>query len=64
MVSVDCFRQELLAQMSRATTQGRIDILVNSGELVTFECRLAAMLCRRKLRLAMFFLSNAPTARG
>ena len=33
MVSVDHFRQELLAQMSRAATQGRIDILVNSGEL-------------------------------
>jgi hypothetical protein len=30
--SVDHFKQELLAQMSRAATQGRIDILVNSGE--------------------------------
>ena len=33
MVSIDHFRHELLAQMSRAATQGRIDILVNSGEL-------------------------------
>ena len=33
MVSIDHFRQELLAQMSRAATQGRLDILVNSGEL-------------------------------
>jgi UDP-N-acetylmuramyl pentapeptide synthase len=32
LVSVDHFRQELLAQMSRAATQGRIDILVTSGE--------------------------------
>jgi hypothetical protein len=29
MVSIDHFRQELLAQMSRAATQGRLDILVN-----------------------------------
>jgi hypothetical protein len=33
MVSIDHFRQELLAQMSRAAAQGRMDILVNSGEL-------------------------------
>jgi hypothetical protein len=33
LVSIDHFRQELLAQMSRAATQGRIDILANSGEL-------------------------------
>jgi UDP-N-acetylmuramyl pentapeptide synthase len=33
MVSADHFRHELLAQMGRAATQGRIDILVNSGEL-------------------------------
>jgi hypothetical protein len=33
MVSTDHFRQELLAQMDRAATGGRIDILINSGEL-------------------------------
>jgi hypothetical protein len=33
MVSTDHFRQELLAQMERAATHGRIDILINSGEL-------------------------------
>ena len=71
MVSIDHFRHELLAQMSRAATQGRIDILVNSGELCRslgkgdlqmFKC-CDAMLCSKKLKLAMFYLSNAPTAR-
>jgi hypothetical protein len=33
MVSADHFRQELLAQMGRATAQGSIDMLINSGEL-------------------------------
>jgi hypothetical protein len=33
MVSTDHFRQELLAQMDRAATQGHIDILINAGEL-------------------------------
>jgi hypothetical protein len=33
MVSTDHFRQELFAQLGRAATQGRIDILINSGEL-------------------------------
>jgi hypothetical protein len=33
MVSIDHFRQELLAQMDRAATLGRIDILINSREL-------------------------------
>src|ERR1700732_3588183 len=33
MVSTDHFRQEMLAQFGRAVTQGRIDILINSGEL-------------------------------
>jgi hypothetical protein len=33
MVSTDHFRQELLAQLGRAATQGRIDILINSGDL-------------------------------
>jgi UDP-N-acetylmuramyl pentapeptide synthase len=33
MVSVDHFRQELQAQMGRAATQGRIDILINAGDL-------------------------------
>jgi hypothetical protein len=42
MVSTDHFRQELLAQLDRAATQGRIDILINSGELyrsVAGSCR-------------------------
>ena len=33
MVSTDHFRHELLAQFGRAATQGRIDVLINSGEL-------------------------------
>jgi len=33
MVSVDHFRQELLAQFGRANEAGRVDLLVNSGEL-------------------------------
>lgn len=33
MVTMDHFRQGLLAQMARATHNGRIDILINSGEL-------------------------------
>ena len=33
MVSTDHFRQELLAQLGRAATQGRVDILINSGEI-------------------------------
>jgi UDP-N-acetylmuramyl pentapeptide synthase len=33
MVSVDHFRQGLLAQMGRAATAGRIDVLISSGEL-------------------------------
>jgi hypothetical protein len=33
MVSTDHFRHELLAQLDRAAKQGRIDVLVNSGEL-------------------------------
>jgi hypothetical protein len=33
MVSTDHFRQELLAQLGRAAAQGRIDVLINSGEL-------------------------------
>ncbi len=39
MVSTDHFRQELLAQMDRAATYGRIDILINSGDL----CRSISM---------------------
>jgi hypothetical protein len=33
MVSTNHFRHELLAQMGRAATQGRIDVLIDSGEL-------------------------------
>jgi hypothetical protein len=33
MVSTDHFRQGLLAQMRRASSNGRIDVLINSGEL-------------------------------
>jgi hypothetical protein len=33
MVSTDHFRQELLAQLGRAAKGGRIDVLINSGEL-------------------------------
>jgi hypothetical protein len=33
MVSTDHFRHELLAQLDRAATGGRIDVLINSGEL-------------------------------
>jgi hypothetical protein len=33
MVSTEYFRQELLAQMNRAAKGGRIDVLINSGDL-------------------------------
>jgi hypothetical protein len=33
MVSTDHFRQGLLAQMDRVSRSGRIDVLINSGEL-------------------------------
>jgi hypothetical protein len=33
MVSIDYFRQGLLAQMGRAAHGGLIDVLINSGEL-------------------------------
>ena len=33
MVSTDHFRQELLAQLGRAASGGRIDVLINSEEL-------------------------------
>jgi hypothetical protein len=33
MVSADHFRQGLLAQMHRASSNGRIDVVINSGEL-------------------------------
>lgn len=33
MVSTDHFRHELLAQLGRAAAGGRIDLLINSGEL-------------------------------
>jgi hypothetical protein len=33
LVSVDHFRQELLAQMNRAANHCSIDIVINSGEL-------------------------------
>ena len=33
MVSIDHFRQELLAQMDRAAKGGLIEVLINSGEL-------------------------------
>ncbi|WP_291688177.1 hypothetical protein [Bradyrhizobium sp.] len=33
MVSIDHFRQGLLKQMDRAAQGGRIDVLINSGEL-------------------------------
>jgi UDP-N-acetylmuramyl pentapeptide synthase len=33
MVSSEHFRQELRAQLGRAATDGKIDVLINSGEL-------------------------------
>jgi UDP-N-acetylmuramyl pentapeptide synthase len=33
MVSIDHFRQELSAQLGRATAQNFADVLINSGEL-------------------------------
>jgi UDP-N-acetylmuramyl pentapeptide synthase len=33
MVSIDHFRQELAALLSRAVRNGRLDVLINSGEL-------------------------------
>jgi hypothetical protein len=33
MVSTDHFRQELRAQLARAAMAGRLDVLINAGEL-------------------------------
>jgi UDP-N-acetylmuramyl pentapeptide synthase len=33
MISTDHFRQELTAQLARAVKGGRLDVLINSGEL-------------------------------
>jgi hypothetical protein len=33
MFTVEQFREELLAQMGRATRRGLLDVLINSGEL-------------------------------
>jgi hypothetical protein len=33
MASIDHFRQQLRVQLRHAATEGRIDILINSGEL-------------------------------
>jgi hypothetical protein len=70
MVSTDHFRQELLAQLGRAATLGRIDVLINSGEL----CRsitkgrpgqlLAATPCKRSSRWAIRCFSTGPTVQG
>jgi hypothetical protein len=48
MVSIDHFRQELLGQLRRAATEGRIDILINSGELcrtIPESCSWSASCC-------------------
>ena len=48
MVSIDHFRQELLGQLRRAATEGRIDILINSGELcrtIPGSCSWTASCC-------------------
>jgi hypothetical protein len=48
MVSIDHFRQELLVQLRRAATEGRIDILINSGELcrtIPRSCSWSASCC-------------------
>jgi hypothetical protein len=48
MVSIDHFRQELLVQLRRAATEGRIDILINSGELcrnIPGNCSWSASCC-------------------
>jgi hypothetical protein len=48
MVSIDHFRQELVVQLRRAATEGRIDILINSGELcrtIPGNCSWSASCC-------------------
>ena len=48
MVSIEHFRQELLVQLRRAATEGRIDILINSGELcrtIPGNCSWSASCC-------------------
>ena len=48
IVSIDHFRQELLVQLRRAATEGRIDILINSGELcrtIPGSCSWSASCC-------------------
>ena len=70
MVSTDDFRQELLAQLGRAATGGRIDVLINSGELCRSVTRdgsgppLAATSCKRSSRWAIRCFLTEPTVRG
>jgi hypothetical protein len=49
MVSADHFRQELRAQMARATIAGQMDVLIKSGELCrslrTFTGSLGLIAC-------------------
>jgi hypothetical protein len=47
MVSIDHFRRELHVQLRRAATEGRIDILINSGELcrISGTCSWSASCC-------------------
>jgi hypothetical protein len=68
MVSIDHFRQELLVQLRRAATEGRIDILRASyvapfrgivpGQL------LAAMPCKRSSSQEIRWFLIEPTERG
>jgi len=48
MDSIDHFRQELLVRLRSAATEGRIDILINSGELcrtIPGNCSWSASCC-------------------
>jgi hypothetical protein len=48
MVSIDHIRQQLLVQLRHAATEGRIEILINSGELcrnVPGSCSWSASCC-------------------
>jgi hypothetical protein len=70
MVSIDHFRQELLGQLRRAATEGRIDILINSGELsrtIPGSCSWSAssaMPCNRSSSQEICWFLTETTDRG
>jgi hypothetical protein len=70
MVSIDHFRHELLAQLGRAATRGRIDVLINSGGFAApflagvLRQLLAAMPCKLSSSWAIRWFSTGRTVQG